>query len=359
MAEESSWPTQNSGPTGTLDSREVALHTGGLVMPGVAALKAKQGFRPCGGASPGLVTATGTPDGFVHVAPFQLLLQNGRGSGLGVYITALDAIKDINILSTPADPTNARRDLVIAQQSDIFDSDANSDFVVKQVVGTPSGSPVDPTVTGSSNYVTLARVTVPANATSINSGNITDLRTSGHAKSLTGGLYTVALGGLLPVASKAERDALTSLYEGLAVYRQDKDRIEIYDGAAWRMYGGRPTSNSVATAESTASAAYTDLTTAGPAVTVETGTEAKVTITAGIYNSGANVSYMGFGITGATTLAASDARTLQNAATTGIRVSVVVHQTGLTAGDNTFTAKYRAGAGTASFFDRVISVEAV
>lgn len=219
-----------------MDSRETSHHIGALVYPHSAAMKSKSGFRPGPGASPGLVTATGTPDANVHVAPFQLLLQNIRGSGFGCYITCLDAIKDINILSTPADPTNPRNDLIVAQQSDIFDSDANSDFLVRHVVGTPAASPADPSVSGSTNYITLARVRVNATATSINSGNITDLRTTGHAKSLTGGLYTVASGGLLPVASQAERDALTGLYDGLKVWRSDLKREDVYNSttAAWR-----------------------------------------------------------------------------------------------------------------------------
>lgn len=233
MAELSSWPTQNSGPTGTIDSREAATHIGALVYPHTSILKAKSGFRPGPGSSPGLVTATGTPDGFVHVAPFELLMQNIRGSGLGTYIAGLDAIKDINILSTPADPTNPRDDLIVAQQSDLFDGDANSDFLVRHVVGTPAGVPADPAISGSTNVVALARVRVNANATTISGSNITDLRTTGHAKSLVAGLHSVALGGLLPVASAAERDALTGIYNGLPVWRQDLKQIEVSDGSAW------------------------------------------------------------------------------------------------------------------------------
>lgn len=180
-----------------------------------------------------MVTASGTPDAFVHVAPFQLFMQNIRGSGLGTYIAALDAIKDINVLSTAADPTNPRDDLIIAQQSDVFDGDANSDFIVKQVVGTPAPVPSDPTITGSSNHLTLARVRVNANATTITGSNITDLRTTGHAKSLVGGLHTVALGGLLPETSQAEQDALTGIYSGMQIWRADLGRVHIYNGTNW------------------------------------------------------------------------------------------------------------------------------
>lgn len=238
MAIRSSLFVQNSGPTGVIDVEEARVGLGALVMPSVSALKAKSGFRPAGGASPGLVTATGTPDGFVHVAPFQLLLQGGRATVPGVYAACADAIVDINILSTPADPTNPRDDLIVAQQSDTFYGDANSDFQVRHVVGTPSGTPADPAVSGSGDYITLARVRVDAAATTITSGKITDLRTGGHANSLTGGLYSVALGGTLPVASQAQRDALTSLFAGMRVYRSDLKIDEVYDGATWKPVAG-------------------------------------------------------------------------------------------------------------------------
>ena len=235
MAETSSWATQNTGPTGVLDSRESSIHIGGLFLPHTTAIQAKSGFRPGPGTSPGLVSATGTPNGFVHVSPFQLFMQNIRGSGLGVYIQCNDAIKDINILgSFPADPTNPRDDLIVAQQSDLFDADANSDFLIRHVVGTPAAVPADPSISGSTNVVALARVRVAALATTITGSNITDLRTSGHAKSLVGGLHSVALGGLLPVASQAQRDALTGLYSGLQVWRTDTGTVEVYNGSVWK-----------------------------------------------------------------------------------------------------------------------------
>lgn len=356
MAELSSLPTQNSGPTGIVDSREHATHLAGLWVPHTAALKAKSGFRPGPGSSPGVVTATGTPDGFVHVAAFNLVLQNVRGSGFGVYMACLDATKDINILSTPADPTNPRDDLIIAQQSDIFDSDANSDFIVKQVVGTPAVSPTDPAVSGSTNYVTLARVRVNANATTITSGNITDLRTSGHAKSLTGGLHTVGLGGLLPAASLAQRDALTGLYDGLAVWRSDLDAINVYNGAGWR-YFSRYSEASVATSQTTTSTTYADLATVGPAVTIETGNEAEVILKGSMSLSGGNAIFMSFAVSGATTQAAADDRAVRLVSTVLQRASTVVYVFALTPGINTFTAKYKVDAGTGTFVDRTIDVK--
>ena len=120
----------------------------------------------------------------------------------------------------------------------------------------------------------------------------------------------------------------------------------------------------VATSQATTSATYVDLTTAGPSATVtirSTGT-AIVILTAQAMTANSGVeAYMGFAVSGATTVAASDAQALVSATrNTGDtpKQSAVFWVTGLTAGSNTFTAKYRSGtAGTnATFVDRNIIV---
>lgn len=212
-----------------LDPEEVRVGEGAVWTPATNAVRARTGLRPASG-NPGAVTATGTPDANVHVAPFQAVIQSTRATAAGAYIATLDAVKDINILSTPAHASLARNDLIIGHQSDIFYGDADSQFRVRQVVGTPSGSPADPSLTGYPDALVLARVRVNAAATSITSGNITDLRTSNIG-------YTVAVGGTLPVANQTVRDALTGLYDGLTIYRQDRDWVETYNGSGWRVNG--------------------------------------------------------------------------------------------------------------------------
>jgi hypothetical protein len=118
----------------------------------------------------------------------------------------------------------------------------------------------------------------------------------------------------------------------------------------------------VATSQTTTSTSYTDLATAGPAVTVTTGTKALVIVTA--YGTppaaASNTMYMSYGVTGATTSAAVDTRAVawfqtdngQGQAHRASAASVVT----LTAGSNTFTAKYRITGSTATFKDRDIFV---
>lgn len=118
----------------------------------------------------------------------------------------------------------------------------------------------------------------------------------------------------------------------------------------------------VATQENTTSATYVDLTTPGPAVTVTTGTRALVILTGQIQSTtAARQVWMGFAVSGATTVAAADTQALM-LTTSGIsaptiQVSASFLVTGLTAGSNTFTAKYKSDSGaTAYFSNRGITV---
>lgn len=118
----------------------------------------------------------------------------------------------------------------------------------------------------------------------------------------------------------------------------------------------------VATAEGTNSTSYTDLATVGPAVTVTTGTKALVTVSARVWNNSTTDSnFMGFAVSGATTLAAADTFALRwtsPVANEELGASYAVLLTGLTAGSNVFTAKYRVvtAAGSSSWQNRRILV---
>lgn len=124
-----------------------------------------------------------------------------------------------------------------------------------------------------------------------------------------------------------------------------------------------PVTNTVATSNTSTATSFGDLAAAGPAVTAVTGTQAIVIVTTSVNNSGtAGDNRVDFAITGSTTRAASDSTALIHqvaAAGQSMRASVVNMITGITAGSNTFTNKYRitaAGGGTATFNDRVITV---
>jgi hypothetical protein len=120
-----------------------------------------------------------------------------------------------------------------------------------------------------------------------------------------------------------------------------------------------PSGATVAALQSTSSTSYGDLSTAGPAVTVTTGTKAIVHVTARMQNTLDNSSsFASFAVSGATTIAAADTSSIQLDGLTGsnsVRYGMSMMVT-LTAGSNTFTMKYRAGSGTARFSDRDIVV---
>lgn len=119
----------------------------------------------------------------------------------------------------------------------------------------------------------------------------------------------------------------------------------------------------IANAQSTTSSTYTDLATVGPTVTLTTGT--KVLIIVGAYLYGTQTfthRRMSYAISGATTLAAADENGLDmyiddtQGNNYAPQMSFVTAQT-VTAGSNTFTAKYRQqGGSSASFANRWIIV---
>lgn len=120
-----------------------------------------------------------------------------------------------------------------------------------------------------------------------------------------------------------------------------------------------PSTNRVSTLETTASLTFVALTTAGPAVTVTTGVLALVFVTAQMSNNTASGSgAMSYDVSGATTIAASNAEAVRHragATTDDMRASAISTPT-LTSGSNTFTAKYAVNAGTGSFSERTLAV---
>lgn len=125
-------------------------------------------------------------------------------------------------------------------------------------------------------------------------------------------------------------------------------------------------SAAVATLQSTATTTYTDLGTVGPAVTITSLTTVVVSLSAQMGNASQfNNSTMGFAVSGATTLAASDSNCIlhkepdTDVGTTGGSVSGTLFLPGLTGGSNTLTSKYHAGNGTANFQNRYLTAMAL
>ena len=154
----------------------------------------------------------------------------------------------------------------------------------------------------------------------------------------------------------AYADAANSLGSRLGI--GSVGSLLVSDGSAplWRT----PTQAKTNVAESTASTSYVDLATVGPQVSVTTGTAALVLITCAMSNDTAgNSAFMAVDVSGASTVAATDNDALQHLSATAaasMRATRASWLTGLTAGVNVFTGKYKADGSTANFNFRQLVV---
>lgn len=117
----------------------------------------------------------------------------------------------------------------------------------------------------------------------------------------------------------------------------------------------------VTTSETTTSATFTDLATVGPQVSLTTGTTVLVAVKAVLSNNTAAAgAVMSFEVSGASTQAADvdfAISALSDPADQSFEFGAVFLVSGLTAGANTFTAKYsQSGGGTAQFVRRKLIV---
>jgi hypothetical protein len=124
-------------------------------------------------------------------------------------------------------------------------------------------------------------------------------------------------------------------------------------GAARTMAGAKITGGVQTTTLTVPS--FGDLITSGPTVAAVTGTAAIVILTSMIENTVAGGGgYMGYTITGATTITPTVERALRfisSNANERNRGSAVMYQTGLNAGTNTFQSKYSTPTGGTGGFD--------
>ncbi|TFD80717.1 hypothetical protein E3T54_02960 [Cryobacterium sp. Sr8] len=175
-------------------------------------LGARTGVRP--GTSVTTVTATAT---VWTCGPFAGVADAEPAAEAGAYTFAFDAAATGAV--TAADATNPRVDIVYVQVDDPSESDGSTVPAAtrKYLAGTAAASPVAP-ATPARSFV-VARINVPVSG--------------GGSPTVTWvAPYAVAAGGILPVWSLAERDALT-VRAGLRVYRLDLNLTEVYNGSAW------------------------------------------------------------------------------------------------------------------------------
>lgn len=128
----------------------------------------------------------------------------------------------------------------------------------------------------------------------------------------------------------------------------------------FRIAARTPSVASVTTSETTTSGEWVDLATAGPSVSVVTGTRAIVWMSCNTQNSGTaggnNITYELSGDTERDPLYSTSLRFDGVTAANPMSFSMVDFNTTLNPGTNVFTMKYRRGSGTATFSNRQICV---
>lgn len=272
----------------------------------------------------------------------------------------------VNVAVTTSDPTNPRIDRVIAEVRDATFAGAFSDWRIRIVTGTPAGSPSAPALPN--NAISLATIAVAAAASSIVTANITDLRAnaalgSGDAPLSAAVGYSTSLpGSPLDMQEHILVDSITSpTYQWRFRYNAGSALAD-----KWEFIGGSKAVIEVTTSETTASATYAALATAGPSFALPRAGVYVVDV--GSYMSlsaGANdtmIGYHSYDI-GGTSAVDGDATvgrfaTYQSTYTdVGGAYSRTRLKTGLAA--VTLTSKYKTSGQTCAFANRFMGITPV
>lgn len=167
------------------------------------------------------VTVSSTGNGSVTVAAGVCLLYSSAQASQGVWRAQFPQIGPIALGARPTSG-QSRIDLVVAR---LYDSGSGVGSVkeakIEVIAGSPNATPSAPSLPAGAIYLELDRLTVPS------SGTITHVQTTQR---------TVAAGGILPIDTTAERDALVAAgiaYRGLVVDNAQTGGLERYTGSGW------------------------------------------------------------------------------------------------------------------------------
>lgn len=205
-----------NGATALVDAEEARLGNAAGWETGPSAVKAASGVVPAVG-SPLRVHQTGTASANLLCDAGQAVIQGTTSATQGAYTATLDAQATVSYLGTyPAD-AQPRKDIIIARINDLAYAGATASFTIEVVKGTASGSPVDPALPAS--CIPLARINLPASATTVADAVIDDLR-----------VFVSGVGGVT-VCTSSTRPA--NVYDGFTIYETDRDRMMTWNGSAW------------------------------------------------------------------------------------------------------------------------------
>jgi hypothetical protein len=132
----------------------------------------------------------------------------------------------LNVAIAAANPTNPRIDLIVAKVQDSAYSGGVDTGSIVAVTGTPAGSPSPPAAPA--NSLVLAQISVPANDTTITTGQITDQR---H--------WLTAPGGII-ICTSTTRPATATIATHQFIWEADTQKLLVWNGSSWIAvgYGG-------------------------------------------------------------------------------------------------------------------------
>jgi hypothetical protein len=177
---------------------------------------ARQGFYA--GRVPAFIVSSGMDCIISQTAG---IIQNTFATGAGDYKFVND--NNITVSHAASSPTLNRYDIAGFQVKDNFYDSSGLNTVIPAIIqgANSAGTPVDPALPAS--FIPVYRALVSAAATSPVLTTMVKRTTND--------------GGLLPVDDVTERNAFVAPWDGLSVYRRDRDWVEIHDGTAWRVQG--------------------------------------------------------------------------------------------------------------------------
>ena len=197
-------------------------HPGDVLRYGVAALLGNPLGGVAGASALAVTALSPSPDMAVDVAAGTAFVAGTVSpDDQGFYV--VPNVGSVELAISPADPTNARIDLVVARVYDDNFAGASAEWALEVVTGTPAGSPVAPTAPD--NCLVLAQIAVAANEDAIESGHITDLRVTGTR----GRAYAV---GGTNVCTSASRP--TNPNPGDSIFELDTGRFLRYRSGSWQ-----------------------------------------------------------------------------------------------------------------------------
>lgn len=204
------WGASDGESINARQTRQSGLST--FDLPGGASpLLNVYGVLPSGGNPLG-VTQTATPGMKVTVIAGKVAVPSNTAGEPGYGMT-LEANTDLDIATSHV--TNPRIDLVIARVVDVGSS--SSTFTIEILTGTPAAVPSRPTLpSGTSHCISIATVSVAANATSIVNANITRAQSDTWTTATADARYAGVGGALfqngVATMSSTRRAAWAQLY---------------------------------------------------------------------------------------------------------------------------------------------------